>query len=218
MTLDLDADRRLALAYVRASARPAMAALWRLDVTLGAVLATGRERQISRIRLAWWREALEKLDREAAPPEPVLRSVQAQLLPAGIRGAELAAMEEGWARLLADALSPEDLAAYAAARGGLLFLYSARLLGEPDPRVAAAGEVWALADLGRRSAGAKEAEAAFAAARSRPAGGRWPRRLRPLGMRAALARRDLEFGPARKERQGAPARMWRMLRHRLTGI
>ena len=67
----------------RRRARPRVEALWRLDVTLGAVLATGREPMVSRIRLAWWREALERLDREPPPAEPVLQALAAHVLPAG---------------------------------------------------------------------------------------------------------------------------------------
>jgi hypothetical protein len=36
-------------------------------------------------------------------------------------------------------------------------------------------------------------------------------------MLSALARRDIARGPAVLERQGSPARMLRMIRHRLTG-
>ena len=62
-----------------------------------------------------------------------------------------------------------------------------------------------------------EARAALAAASRHVEHSQWPRPLRPLGMLAALARRDLARGPDRRERPGAPARMIRMLRHRLTG-
>lgn len=216
MTLDL--DRRLALAYVPVAARAAVEALWRLDVTLGAVLAAGRDPLIGRIRLAWWREALERLDREPPPGEPVLRALAEHVVPAPISGAALAAMEQGWAILLSDApLGREQLDAYAAARGGLLFRHSGRLLGLSDPAVDAAGELWALVDLARRSASAADTRSALEAARARVDTAPWPARLRPLGMLAALARRDLERGPGAWEAQGSPMRMLRMLRHRLTG-
>lgn len=218
MTPDLDADRRLALAYAPARARPALEALWRLDVTMGAALATGREPMVSRIRLAWWREALERLDRETPPPEPVLQALAARVLPAGIGGVALAAMEEGWLELLAEGpLGHESLAAYAAARGGALFRHSARLLGLPGHPVEAAGRRWALVDLARRSADRDEALAALAAAARVAEDGRWPARLRPLGMLSVLARRDLARGPDAWERPGAPARMLRMVGHRLSG-
>jgi 15-cis-phytoene synthase len=210
--MELDADRRLALAYVPARLRPALAALWRLDVTLGAVLATGREPMVGRIRLAWWREALERLDREPPPPEPVLQGIAAHALPA----AELAAMADGWAVLLdAGPLGEAALEEYAAARGGALFRHSARLLGLPDHPVEAAGRRWALVDLARRSADPDEAAAALA--RAGDGDPHWPKPLRPLGMLAMLAARDAARGGPPWETQGAPARMLRMLRHRLTG-
>lgn len=215
----LDPDRTLALAYVPAARRPAVEALWRLDAALASVLATGREPLISRIRLAWWREALEKLDRERAPDEPVLKALARLVLPAGVTGAELSAMEAGWEVLLiSEPLSAADLRLYASARGGLLFRYTAHLLGErlPDADIEAGGGAWALADLARNSADATDAEGAITAARLvRP--GRWPVRLRPLGMLAVLAARDAEPGRPRWELQGAPRRMLRMVRHRITG-
>jgi phytoene synthase len=218
MTLSLDPDRRLALAYVPAAARQALEALWRLDVALASVLATGRDPAVSQIRLAWWCEALERLDREAAPPEPVLQAIARHILPTGLSGAALAAMEEGWAILLPkEKLLAAGLAAFAALRGGLLFRHSAFLLGAPEPRVERAGEMWALTDLARHSADPGDARAALSAARERIDRWRWPRRLRPLGMLAALAGRDAAGEAGRFERQGSPARMARMIRHQLTG-
>src|SRR4051812_43995419 len=102
MTPDLDPDRLLALAYAPAAARPALEALWRLDVTLGAVVAGAREKMVALTRLAGWREAWGRLDGAPPPAEPVLQALAARVLPAGIRGAGLAAMEEGWSALLAD--------------------------------------------------------------------------------------------------------------------
>ncbi len=211
MTPDLDPDRRLALAYVPAAARSAIDALWRLDVTFGAVLATGREPMVTRIRLAWWREALEQLDSEPPPPEPVLQALAAHVVPA-VSGAELAAMEEGWSALLSD----EPLAGHGEARGGLLFRYTARLLGAPAP-VEPAGARWALVDLARRTANPEDARIALEAAACIPDDRGWPPRLRPLSMLAMLAMRDIERGAGTWERQGSPARMLRLLRHRLTG-
>jgi phytoene synthase len=213
---DLNPDRILALSYVPAARRPALKALFRLDTALGAVLAGGRDPMLSRIKLAWWREALEKLDREKAPAEPVLEALAAHVLPAGVTGGELAEMEEAWAVLLSDhLLTAEDLDLYAAKRGGLLFAYAARLLGGEGE---ADGEAWALVDLARHSGNAEDRDAALAAARARPVPPRLPASLRPLGMLAALARRDAEPSRPHWEPQGSPKRMLRMLRHRLTGL
>lgn len=213
----MDPERALALAYVPAARRAAVEALWRLDVTLGAVLAGKREPMVARIRLAWWREALERLDTAPPPPEPVLQALAAHVLPAGVSGAALAAMEEGWSILLAE--EPLDAAAlgtYAEARGGLLFHHSARLLGGTDS-VGAAGARWALVDLARHSTRPAEAAAALEAAAAIAPEPAWPKQLRPLAMLSLLARRDVARRSGPFERQGAPARMLRLLRYRLAG-
>ncbi|WP_114951281.1 squalene/phytoene synthase family protein [Sphingosinicella terrae] len=217
MTLDLDPERRLALAYVPAARRAAVEALWRLDVALADVLATGRDPMISRIRLAWWRESLEKLDREPPPPQPVLEAVSVHLLSAGLPGAALAGLEEGWAVLAdAESLDADALETHAVRRGGLLFALSARLLGGDPAAAAGSGEAWALVDLARHSSRQEEAEASLEAARRRGDRRPWPVALRPLGMLAALARGDAEAGLPLAP-QASPRRMLRMIGHRLTG-
>jgi phytoene synthase len=214
-----DPERALVLAYAPAPLRPALAALWRLDERLGGVVAAAREPMIGTIRLAWWREALEALDREPAPPEPLLGEIAATLLPAGISGAELAEIEAGWAALLAgDPLDEAAIEDHGRLRGRPLFALAARLLGgAPCEEVAMAGEGWALADLGCRLGDARAAALARARAASILAEVnhfRWPRSLRPLGALAVLARRDAMRGV---RRQGSPARVARALLHRLTG-
>lgn len=216
--MDLDPDRTLALTYVPAKRRAAVGALWRLDSALGAALAGGREPMISKIKLAWWREALERLDREPAPAEPVLRELAEHVLPAAIAGADLAAMEEGWAILASpEPLTPDDLDRYALARGARLFRHTARLLGGPQAGLDQAGEAWALVDLARHCATAADSDIALVAARERPLPRYWPPALRPLGMLAMLADRDRDPGRPPWEARGAPGRMWRMLRHRISG-
>lgn len=210
--MDLDPEGRLALAYVPASVRPGVEALWQLDATFAAILATGTQPLISQMRLAWWREALDRLGDAPPPAEPLLRALAAHVLPA-VSGTELAAMEGGWLVLLSDApLGAEELADYAELRGGLLFSYSARLLGDPAFPVERAGALWALADLARHS---RRGEEVKIPPLEPPV--KWPRKLRPLGMLAVLARRDLEKPGVEAEKHGRPARILRMIRHRLTG-
>jgi phytoene synthase len=189
--------------------------LFELDAAMGRVLAGGREPMISRIKLAWWRESLERLDQAKPPAEPVLQAIAEHVLPAGVAGAELAEMEEGWAVLLSEApLTAEDLAIHARKRGALLFAGAARLL---ESRGDAGGEAWALVDLARHCGNSEDRAAALAAARALPVPPRVPPRLRPLGMLGALARRDSEPERSSWEPQGSPRRMLRMLGHRLTG-
>lgn len=213
----LDPERALALAYVPARHRPAVRALWHLDATLGGVLASTREPMIRQIKLAWWRDALEKLDAAPAPAEPVLGALQSQVIPAGISGVELAGLEEGWRMLLAESLDQAVLGRYAAARGALLFQFTASLLeaGAPEARL---GEGWALADLARKTSNVHERDAALAAARERLRDRHMQAKpaLRPLTMLARLARRDAGSGLP-FEPQGSPRRAAAMFFHRLTG-
>jgi phytoene synthase len=214
----LDPDRILALSYVPGNRRAAISALWRLDAALGAVLARGTEPALSQIKLVWWRDSLGRLDSAPAPAEPTLEAVARHILPEGIRGSELAALEQGWSVLLGiDALTGEELQAYASARGAALFGLTARLLGTPaTENQLRAGEAWALTDLARHS-GNPDAQAALTAARDRLYPSRWPSALRPLGMLAVLAERDAATDAGAFEPQGSPGRMLRLLRHRLTG-
>lgn len=216
MSFELDPDRTLALAYVTAAKRPALEALWRLDVALGSILTTATEPMLTRIRLAWWREALERLDRDPPPAEPLLEALAAHVLPVGVTGAELARMEDGWDAIVSlGALSGDDLDCYATARGAQLFRLSARLLGDGAFPVEQAGMRWALVDLARHSANAGERDAAVAKARGVRDDQRWPVSLRPLGMLATVSLSDINkpaFGTP-----GSPYRMIRMLFHRISG-
>lgn len=215
---EMSPELSFALSAAPEAARPAIEALWALDEAMGRVLATGREAMITRIRLAWWREGLERLDREPPPREPVLEGVAAHLLPAGLTGAELGELEAGWLAVVGDQpVTAMELEAYAQKRGASLFSLSARLLGgETDVR--GAGAAWSLIDLARHSAERSDVDAALAAARGRVVPKRWPHALRPLGMLAALAQRDIARGPERWEDPGSAPRMARMMRLRLTGF
>ena len=213
-------DPELALSIVHAprACRPAMTTLWRLDERLGAIVAEGAERNaaIAAIKLAWWREALERLDTAPPPAEPLLRAIAADLLPDGVTGAELAAIAGGWDVLLEGMDEAEDdtatLARHAAARGGGLFTIAARLLGGAGALdVAAAGGLWALASLAPpfRDAARELARAQRPAVRPR-----WPRRLRAIGVLAILAR-DRMARPAALP--GSPRRIGRALWHAVSG-
>lgn len=213
MTDLADPERALALAYAPANRRPALELLWRLDERFGDALAAGREPMIRAIRLAWWRESLEALDTGAPPAEPLLAEIAATLLPLGISGAELASIEEGWAAIV-DTPGEEDIAAHGRCRGGRLFGIASRLLaGREAPDAVAAGEGWALADLAAilDDRAARAAARALGRVRLRPLAGRvWPRCLRPLGVLAVLAARDLG-AEGERSRRGSPGRVMRAL-------
>jgi len=210
------AERRLILSYARAPAREGIAALLALDDTLGQILRTTREPLVGQMRLTWWHEALVALDGRTPPAEPVLRGLAGHVLPAGVRGADLARMVEGWEALL-DPLDRATVERAAAARGEALFGGLEQVLGVEDRCVAAAGRGWALADFARGLSDPALAEVAAAAARGvldAALGERWPVRARAIGALVLAARMDLE-SPAMPP--ASPGRVGRLLWHRTTG-
>lgn len=212
-----DPERELALHYAPKASRALLRALWRFDEKLGHVVAGTTEPTIGEMRLLWWREAVEALG-ETIPSEPLLVNIAglAATPPGGF--AAWGALAEGWFALLGDEPTDGDLLRFADQRGARLFALSAAILGDDrGAGIEAAGMVWALTDLARRSSDAVLTDRARSVAREclARAPRTWPRRLRPLGALAVLARRDA--GSARPQRQGAPGRVMRMAWHWLTG-
>jgi phytoene synthase len=217
-----DPERALTLIYVPRDLRSALEALWRLDDRL-APLGVGRggNPAVDQIKLAWWRDALKALDHGPPPGEPLLQNIAQHLLPRGVSGAELAVIVDGWEALGAAELDDRAcFEAHARDRGGRLFTLAARVLaGEAPPEVQIAGEMWAAWDIS--GAGQFPPQAAIAgsiaAERDRVLGTyRWPPALRPLGMLAVLARREMH-APHLFHRAGSPGRLLRMLLHWMTG-
>src|SRR5215210_353370 len=93
-------DRDLVRLHWPVELRPAFDALFDIDDAMGAVVARATEPALAAIKLAWWREQLEELDQGKVPAEPRLRAAAAELVRRGIKGAELTALEAGWATLL----------------------------------------------------------------------------------------------------------------------
>lgn len=161
------------------------------------------------IRLAWWREALERLDHSPPPPEPRLQAVAHELLSRGIAGSRLAEIEDGWVTLLDE--QPDR--ARVRRRGAVVFSVGAQILGVrgQDDLLAKAGATWALADVRRR--GLSSADEAG----TEPTPARFARAARPLSALAALAWRDGASGARDLEQEGTPARALALLKHRFTG-
>jgi phytoene synthase len=216
----LGADLGLALTYVPLKNRGALAALFAIDRAMGDVVRTTKEPMLGPIRLAWWREQLEELDKEAgAPAEPRLQQVERDLIPRGVSGRELAALESGWLRLFDPFPWTVQTSEAIWFRGNLLFGLSARALGRADERIQGAGGLWALVDAARHCSDPQSRAMLVEQSRSfaRGLGGvRFPGPLRPLSMLAVLAMRDSRRGEP-FEREGTPSRAAAMLRHRLSG-
>jgi 15-cis-phytoene synthase len=216
-----DPERALILAYAPVRVRPALAALLALDDALAQLLRTTSQPAVGQLRLAWWREALAKLDTAAPPAEPVLRALAADLLPHGVAGATLVPIVHGWEVLVEEqALAGDALARFGEGRGQLFVAAGQAMGASPADPLADAGAGWALADLARHLADPDESAAArelAGAHLSVATAARWSRNARPLGAMAHLARRDLALPPGAPMPVGAPGRVARLLWHRLTG-
>lgn len=210
-----DPERALAVTYALPALRPGLTALFALDEKFGEIVATTTEPMIGLMRLAWWREALEKLGAAPIAGEPLLQQL-AGITSKGVSPASLAAIEDGWTAMLDGEMDDEAIARHGRVRGGSLFRAAADWLGAADAGIAAAGAGWALADLGHRHSDPRVRETARAQARAQLAplkGRRWSRAALPLAALATLAARDAAATGAR--RQGSPRRLIRLLALRL---
>ena len=211
LTAAIGADRVLMLRLVPTEVRLAFEALFQIDAAMGDVVARSTQPALAAVKLAWWRERLEDLDSGVVPAEPRLQAAAEHLLPLGIGGSDIAALEDGWATLLEEHVDPDRIKQ----RGSQLFRLGARLLGNDDERIGDAGALYALVSVGRR--GVPQLFEHAAGSRKRLAKHRFPRSLRPLSALARLAVRDLNEGPS-FEQEGSPPRLAAMLRHRWSGI
>ena len=190
--------------------RPAFDALFAIEDALVEVVTSSTQPALGAIRLAWWREALERLDKSAPPPEPRLQAAAAELLPRGVTGAMLAGLEDGWASLLDEQPDVERIGEH----GRKLFAIGARLLDADDEKLGAAGRLYAYELVRRRQLmpihyPAEELHSLAAY--------RFPGRLRPLTALARLAARDVKQAPA-IEPEATPGRAAALLSHRLFGM
>jgi phytoene synthase len=205
----LPRDRDLVRHYWPVELRPAFDALFDIDDALADVVASSTQPALGAIRLAWWREALERLDSQLPPPEPRLRAVAAELMPRGITGAMLAELEDGWATLLDEEPDVRRLGE----RGVKLFAIGARLLGADDERLEAAGRLFAKEQVARKGLAAMHDPMEEM---RRLARHRFPRRLRPLTALARIAARGVKQAPA-IEPEATPGRAAALLSHRMFG-
>lgn len=213
-------ERMLAISYARGG-RAGLAALFALDDALARLLRTTREPALGQMRLAWWREALERLDHAPPPTEPVLQALAEEVLPRGVSGLALVPIVHGWEVLIEDEhLTADSLRRFGEGRG-TLFVSAGTVVGaSPTDPLQAAGQGWALADLARHLQHPGEAaEARKQASRlfEKATGARWSRGGRSLGALAHLARIDLALPQDAPVPTGSPSRVGRMLWHRLTG-
>ena len=218
-----DRERWLSALWAPAAARPGLLALHAFDLEQQRVVAEAKEPMLAEIRLAWWREQLEKLAAgHEPPPQPLLRALAAEAGPRAIDLTALTRIEEGFLPLLTDgALDP---LAMAKARGGPLFealatACLARPLTQAEVADAwAGGTRWALARLWRDGWGQAEKRLRRVDPPALPPGAASPLPA-PLAALEALAADDwlrMERGKPLR-RAASPRRQWIMARAALKG-
>ena len=193
--------------------RAAFEALWNLDLAFADVVATTSDPALGAIRMAWWRERLEELDKAAgAPAEPRLRAVRSELVDRGVSGLELSKLEDAWLPVLEPFPWGQTVVEGLRSRGRVLFGIGARLLDADAKEAGAAGALWSLVDGATHCSDASSRAILCSAAREAVAEvpHRLPAKVRPLTILAALAAYDLRPG-------GRLGRVGVALAHRLHG-
>jgi len=194
-----------------------MLALWNLDLAFADVIATSSMAELGAIRLAWWRERLDDLDKGIGPPpEPRLQAVAASLIPAGVSGQELSQLEDCWVALLSPFPWGDAVADALRTRGQILFGIGARLLGRAPAEGEPYGAIWSLVDGVRHCTDSQSRDYLIERAKSAIVDlprRRIPGKLRPLTMTAAFAAYDVLH-----DRAGGWRRVVSALRHSIFGI
>jgi len=174
------------------------------------VVVRSTQPTLAAIKLTWWRDRLEELDRGKIPAEPRLQKVAEKLLPWGVTGRQVARLTEGWEGLLQDPIDHMPVAEH----GVVLFDLLAGISRQGPPK-REFGLVYGVLRAARL--GFPLALDVVPTLVEWANYGRAPRSLRRITMLAALAARDLKKRAPSFEPEATPARAWTLVRHRLTG-
>lgn len=152
---DLTPPQRMAIAYARRDLRQGLSILLEFDNRLLAIAAKGHEPVLKQLRLAWWREQLEKTD--AAPRgEPLLARITANRELPGLLAA-LQKLIEAFEHIIAadgDRDSPALKQAITLRSAAVFGSYACWVRAPVEAgRVHLAGERWARRSLGLPVAG-----------------------------------------------------------------
>ncbi|WP_324075757.1 MAG: hypothetical protein RSE14_02975 [Erythrobacter sp.] len=190
----LPPEAELALAWSGPKVRAPLSTALQLDRRLARIVSRTTEPMLGQMRLAWWREALNRPSVERPQGDVVLDAIGRDW--AG-REAALAAMVDAWEVLItAERLENVKIAEFSAGRSAFFLALDPDLPAAAVPRVATAGIRWATADAA--CAVTDESERAALVATGLAAGSAGPQRLpaslRGIAVLDALARRSLARG------------------------
>lgn len=180
---------KLALATAR-KGRVIFESAFELDTMLARSVSGASEPMLAQIRLAWWREQLEKTRHSRAPHDPLL----AKLLEVWRDDAKaLSSLIDGWESLVT---APKEPKAFVSGRAALGRAIALKLERPLDAKVAERDTtLWALADLVHWMDDPHLRDWALDEFSKLPEQERSASRdLRPLRMLGGLARRALKNG------------------------
>ena len=209
---DVTGDAALAMVYANRKFRAHFQALPGFDAVLAQALSASRDPVMSQFRLAFWRGAVRPEANKADLPVDFHDLIAHH----DVNGDRLAALVDGWEALLEDLpLTPQQLTAYANARGGNLFALAARIAGQDASEATSrAGAGWALVNFARHCSDQATVQTSLSLAGAlladRPSR-LMPRTLKPFALLADFAWDDCRKGPLRWIRPASPMRAIRAL-------
>lgn len=190
----LPPEAELALAWSGPKVRGPLSTALQLDRRLAGIVSRTREPMLGQMRLAWWREALNRPLADRPRGDVVLDAIGRDW--AG-REAALVQMVDGWEVLLTEErLENVKISEFAALRSAFFLALDGDLSPAAMARVAAAGLRWATADAACAVSDDNERAALVAAGLEPCFDGprRLPASLRGLAVLEVLALRSLKRG------------------------
>lgn len=184
----------IALSYTPQTVRDRLRAFLTLDRRLGQIVAQTNEAMLGQMRLAWWRETLQKQLDERPTGDAALIAVNQHWA-----GEEtvLIQLVDGWEQMLAEPpMSVDNAHIFAAGRAaGFTALVEYASGNEDRSRaIRSAAQCWALMDAATHLPSGEEREMLIDLAKSQENAAALPRDYRGLAVLRALAQRSLTKG------------------------
>ncbi|MXO64418.1 hypothetical protein GRI91_01420 [Altererythrobacter endophyticus] len=179
---------RLALAYGSAKGRDVLLPIFACDARLSQIVRQKREPVLAQMRLAWWREMLEKPADQLPKGDAVLDA-----LSHWPERGQLASLVSGWEMLLQEELDAAAIEAFVDGRANAVRLAALQIDSGNNADVQTAAQYWALGDLAANLGPSDERERVRRQADDLPRNiARLPRSLRPVFILGKLGQRALD--------------------------
>ncbi len=213
---DFDPDAVIALAYARRAVREGLSRLLVLDRFFAETALSRREPMLTQIRLAWWREQLERIDCTVVAADPMLETARWLVQRHDVSGDQLAALVNAWDTLIAgESDSGRAIELHAISRGRALAAIGAAIAKDAArDEVSALLSAWSARQCALRATDLAVADSAIEIA-TRLQGALpltlMPASMRPLAILSRLAERDVMTAQESRPKPGSPRRMLQAL-------